>query len=45
MGKPYTGWWACLPLAGAGAGAVLLVTVATLPALWRLNRPEGLHAE
>ncbi|MFE3737599.1 FtsX-like permease family protein [Streptomyces sp. NPDC059134] len=45
MDKPYTGWWSCLPLAGAGAGAVLLVTVATLPALWRLTRPDGLRAE
>ncbi|MFE3825058.1 FtsX-like permease family protein [Streptomyces sp. NPDC059092] len=45
VGKPHTGWWACLPLAGAGAGAILLVTAATLPALWRLTRPEGLRAE
>ncbi|MFI6699767.1 FtsX-like permease family protein [Streptomyces sp. NPDC050509] len=45
MGKPYTGWWAGLPLAGAGAVAILLVTVATLPVLWRMVRPEGLHVE
>ncbi|MFJ2557792.1 MULTISPECIES: FtsX-like permease family protein [unclassified Streptomyces] len=45
MDKPYTGWWACLPLAGAGAGMILLVTVATLPVLWRMVRPEGLRVE
>ncbi|MFD5750182.1 FtsX-like permease family protein [Streptomyces sp. NPDC127033] len=41
LGKPYTDWWAPLPFAGAGAGTVLLVTAATLPALWRLTRPEA----
>jgi hypothetical protein len=32
-------------IAGAGAGVVVLVTVLTLPALWRLMRPEGLRTE
>jgi hypothetical protein len=32
-------------MAGAGAGVVLLVTVLTLPALWRLMQPEGLRTE
>lgn len=32
-------------MAGAGAGVVVLVTVLTLPALWRLMRPEGLRTE
>jgi hypothetical protein len=32
-------------MAGAGAGVVLLVTMLTLPALWRLMRPEGLRTE
>jgi len=32
-------------LASAGAGLVLLVTMLTLPALWRLMRPEGLRTE
>ncbi|MEV7865697.1 FtsX-like permease family protein [Streptomyces sp. NPDC088124] len=41
LGKPYTDWWTPLPFAGAGAGIVLLVTGATLPALWRFTRPEA----
>jgi hypothetical protein len=32
-------------MAGAGAGVVLLVTMLTLPALWRLMRPDGLRTE
>jgi hypothetical protein len=32
-------------MAGAGAGVVLLVTALSLPALWRLMRPEGLRTE
>lgn len=30
---------------GLGAAVVLLVTVASLPVLWRLTRPDGLRAE
>lgn len=32
-------------VAGIAAGVVLLVTLATMPALWRLMRPEGLRTE
>jgi hypothetical protein len=32
-------------IAGAGAAVVLLVTALSLPALWRLMRPDGLRAE
>ena len=32
-------------MAGAGAGVVLLVRLLTLPALWRLMRPDGLRTE
>jgi hypothetical protein len=32
-------------MAGAGAAVVLLVTVLSLPALWRLMRPDGLRTE
>jgi hypothetical protein len=32
-------------MAAAGAGIVLLVTVLTLPALWRMMRPDGLRTE
>lgn len=32
-------------MGGAGAGVVVLVTVLSLPVLWRLMRPDGLRAE
>ena len=38
-------WGAVLAMAAAGAAVVLLVTALTLPALWRLTRPEGLRTE
>ncbi|MGN5633686.1 ABC transporter permease [Streptomyces sp. AC154] len=45
VGKEVTGWWLFLPLAGAGAGLILLVTLLSLPALWRMMRPGGLRSE
>ncbi|MEW2181161.1 FtsX-like permease family protein [Streptomyces sp. NPDC005406] len=45
VGKEVTGWMLFLPLAGAGAGLILLVTLLSLPVLWRLMRPEGLRTE
>jgi hypothetical protein len=30
---------------GAGAGLILLVTLVSLPALWRLMGPDGLRTE
>ncbi len=30
---------------GAGAGLIAVVTLASLPPLWRLMRPEGLRTE
>ncbi|MEU1369682.1 FtsX-like permease family protein [Streptomyces sp. NPDC005803] len=45
VGKDVTGWWLFLPLAGAGASLILLVTLLSLPALWRMMRPEGLRTE
>ncbi|ARQ72226.1 hypothetical protein CAG99_08225 [Streptomyces marincola] len=39
------GWTAFLPMAGAGAGVIALVTLASLPLLWRLMRPAGLRTE
>ncbi|MFJ4854657.1 ABC transporter permease [Streptomyces sp. NPDC088730] len=45
VGKQVTGWWLFLPLAGAGAALILVVTLLSLPALWRLMRPEGLRSE
>ncbi|MGK5637627.1 FtsX-like permease family protein [Streptomyces sp. URMC 126] len=38
-------WWAFLPVAGAGVGLIGLVTLATLPVLLRMTRPEGLRTE
>nr|WSW67062.1 ABC transporter permease [Streptomyces sp. NBC_00995] len=43
--KQVSDWLLFLPLAGAGAGLILLVTLLSLPALWRLMRPEGLRTE
>ncbi|MEU1087910.1 FtsX-like permease family protein [Streptomyces sp. NPDC005576] len=43
--KPVSDWWLFLPMAGAGAASVLLVTLLSLPVLWRLMRPDGLRTE
>ncbi|MEU1350126.1 FtsX-like permease family protein [Streptomyces sp. NPDC005795] len=43
--KDVSGWFLFLPMAGAGAGLVLLVTLLSLPVLWRLMRPDGLRTE
>ncbi|MFI9721746.1 FtsX-like permease family protein [Streptomyces sp. NPDC052396] len=43
-GKVYD-WWAFLPMIGAGAGAITLVTLLSLPPLWRLMRADGLRTE
>ncbi|MFF7363532.1 FtsX-like permease family protein [Streptomyces sp. NPDC008125] len=43
--KPVSDWWLFLPMAGAGASVVLLVTLLSLPVLWRLMRPDGLRTE
>jgi hypothetical protein len=40
-----TDWWLFLPMIGAGAGLILLVTLVSLPALWRLMGPDGLRTE
>ncbi|NBM16582.1 ABC transporter permease [Streptomyces sp. GC420] len=38
-------WGAVGTMTGAGAAVVLLVTVLSLPPLWRMMRPEGLRTE
>ncbi|MFK3984222.1 FtsX-like permease family protein [Micromonospora sp. NPDC050397] len=38
-------WDSLAQLSGVAAGVVLLVTVLSLPALWRLMRPDGLRTE
>ncbi|MCX4548514.1 MULTISPECIES: ABC transporter permease [unclassified Streptomyces] len=45
IGKSVTDWWGFVPLAGAGAGVILLVTLLSLPPLWRMMRPDGLRTE
>lgn len=45
IGKSVSDWWLFLPLTGAGAGLILLVTALSLPSLWRLMRPDGLRTE
>ncbi|MFD9715157.1 FtsX-like permease family protein [Streptomyces sp. NPDC059076] len=44
-GKEVTRWWLFLPVAGVGAAAILLVTLLSLPPLWRMMRPDGLRTE
>ncbi|WP_419664759.1 FtsX-like permease family protein [Streptomyces sp. 2-1] len=43
--KPARDWWVFLPYAGLAGGLILLVTLMSLPPLWRMMRPEGLHTE
>ncbi|MFF8915454.1 ABC transporter permease [Streptomyces sp. NPDC015032] len=45
ISKKVTDWWLFLPMAGAGAALILLVTVLSLPPLWRMMRPDGLRTE
>ncbi|WP_433687859.1 FtsX-like permease family protein [Micromonospora carbonacea] len=46
VGAPVSVSWPVVGLGAAlGGGVVLLVTGASLPALWRLTRPEGLRTE
>ncbi|WP_326591887.1 FtsX-like permease family protein [Streptomyces brevispora] len=45
VGKEATDWWLFLPMAGAGAALILVVTLLSLPPLWRMMRPDGLRSE
>ncbi|MFF0285068.1 ABC transporter permease [Streptomyces sp. NPDC005262] len=45
IAKKVTHWWVFLPMVGAGTALVLLVTLVSLPLLWRLMRPDGLRTE
>ncbi|OEV10413.1 ABC transporter permease, partial [Streptomyces nanshensis] len=38
-------WLVFLPTAAAGAGVIALVTLVSLPFLWRMMRPDGLRTE
>ncbi|MFH8349201.1 ABC transporter permease [Streptomyces sp. NPDC018045] len=41
----FVDWPVVAGMAGAGAGVILLVTVLSLPPLWRMMRPDGLRTE
>ncbi|MYW13593.1 ABC transporter permease [Streptomyces sp. SID2563] len=45
VGKSVDDWLVFLPLAGAGGALILLVTLLSLPPLWRMMRPDGLRSE
>ncbi|MFG2491577.1 ABC transporter permease [Streptomyces caniferus] len=45
VGTSSPDWSVIWPMAGAGAALVLLVTLLSLPPLWRLMRPDGLRTE
>ncbi|MEV3989371.1 FtsX-like permease family protein [Streptomyces sp. NPDC049837] len=45
IGKSVSDWWVFWPVTGVGAALVLGVTLLSLPALWRLMRPDGLRTE
>ncbi|MET9661228.1 FtsX-like permease family protein [Streptomyces sp. NPDC006510] len=45
VGKEVSDWFLFLPMAGAGAALILLVSLLSLPPLWRMMRPEGLRTE
>ncbi|MEU4097750.1 FtsX-like permease family protein [Streptomyces sp. NPDC026673] len=42
---PHVDWASVGAMTGAGAGVVILVTVLSLPPLWRMMRPDGLRTE
>ncbi|GHH85995.1 membrane protein [Streptomyces sulfonofaciens] len=45
VAKPVQQWSAFVPFAATGALSVLVITLCTLPPLFRLMRPEGLQTE
>ncbi|MBU7599119.1 ABC transporter permease [Streptomyces sp. P38-E01] len=45
IGGGVADWWAFLPMVGMGLAMIALVTLASLPALWRMMRPDGLRTE
>ncbi|MCM2393366.1 FtsX-like permease family protein [Streptomyces albipurpureus] len=44
-GTAVADWWVFLPITGVGAALILLVTLISMPPLWRLMRPDGLRSE
>ncbi|MGW8378770.1 FtsX-like permease family protein [Streptomyces sp. ODS28] len=45
LGARVVNWFEFVPVVGVGAGMTVLVTLLTLPALWRVTRPDGLRTE
>ncbi|MGW5422624.1 ABC transporter permease, partial [Streptomyces sp. NPDC003943] len=45
IGKQVEDWWVFLPVTGVGAALILLVTLLSLPLLWRMMRADGLRTE
>ncbi|WP_103534243.1 ABC transporter permease [Streptomyces sp. SM11] len=45
IGKQVDDWWLFWPMAGVGGGLIVLVTLLSLPPLWRMMRPDGLRTE
>ncbi|MFF3036206.1 ABC transporter permease [Streptomyces rubiginosohelvolus] len=45
ISKSVADWWLFWPMVGAGGALIALVTLLSLPPLWRLMRPEGLRTE
>jgi hypothetical protein len=45
LGASTTSWLVFLPVAGAGAALIAVVTLVSLPFLWRMMRPDGLRTE
>ncbi|WP_371625618.1 ABC transporter permease [Streptomyces sp. NBC_01116] len=43
--KEVSDWWLFWPVTGVGGALILLVTLLSLPPLWRMMRPDGLRTE
>ncbi|MEU6165674.1 FtsX-like permease family protein [Streptomyces tanashiensis] len=44
-GQPVQDWWSFLPVVGIGLGLIAVVTLLSMPVLWRLMRADGLRTE
>lgn len=45
INRPVAEWGTLLPLVGTGLGMIALVTLVSMPWLWRMMRPDGLRTE
>ncbi|MFE5853291.1 FtsX-like permease family protein [Streptomyces sp. NPDC056500] len=45
VGSPVADWTVSLPIVGVGAALIALVTLLSMPPLWRMMRPDGLRTE